>query len=315
MAGHDPALAGGRMRHSSESYHPPARLAANGIELVYDSFGNPTDRPLVLIAGLGGQLIFWDELFCRELAGQGYWVIRYDNRDAGLSTSCDDAGVPRIWPLIEALLAGREVTADAPYTIKEMAADAVALLDGLGVAAAHFVGISLGGVIAQFLGIYYPERTLSLTIMASTSGDLALGGPQPEAMRALVTPPPSDRDGYIQSSVNTARILYGPEWPFDEERARRRAAESYDRALNSAGVARHLAALFASAGWKASLPSITAPTLVLHGSADPLLPLAGGEDIARNIPGALLVVFQELGHAMPPEIWPQAIAAIAAHAI
>jgi pimeloyl-ACP methyl ester carboxylesterase len=311
---HDPSAADVFMTSPDNGYHQPARLFANGIELAYDSFGRPADPPLLLVAGLGGQLIFWDEAFCQALADRGYWVIRYDNRDTGLSTSFDSAGVPRIWPLIQAWLAGQDVAAEAPYTIRDMAADAVGLLDGLAIKSAHIVGISLGGVIAQFLGIYFPERVRSLTIMASTSGAVGLALPQPEALQALLSPPPADRDGAIASSVSASRALNGPHWPFDEERARRRAAASFDRAVNSAGVARHMAALFASAGWKARLATITAPTLVIHGSADPLLPLAGGEDIARSIPGASLLVFDGLGHAMPPEIWPQGIAAIAEHA-
>jgi pimeloyl-ACP methyl ester carboxylesterase len=302
------------MAHPEVPYHPQSRVAANGLEIVSDSFGDPAGPPLLLIAGLGGQLTFWDDAFCARLAGRGYWVIRTDNRDAGLSTSFDRAGIPRIWPIIQAWMQGNPVIPEAPYTMQDMAADAVGVLDALGIQAAHVAGISLGGVIAQFMAIHYPQRVRSLTILASTTGDPASGMPQPEALTALLSTPPRDRAAYIEDSVRTSRLLHGPHLPFDEARSRERAAQAYDRAVNPAGVARQVAALFASAGWKARLAEIGAPTLVIHGSADPLLPLAGGEDIARTIPGAKLLVIDGLGHAMPPEVWDQAIEAIATHA-
>jgi pimeloyl-ACP methyl ester carboxylesterase len=291
------------VQHSEEK-----TIKANSIEIVYDTFGQPSDPAMLLVMGLGEQMIAWDEEVCRQLAAKGYWVIRFDNRDIGRSTRFDDAGIPDLL----ALMQGEAV--EVPYTLDDMAKDSVGLLEALEIEAAHIVGVSMGGMIAQTMAINHPERVRTLTSMMSTTGDPGLPSPKPEAVQLLFTPAPTERTAFIEYSVNVRRILGGSDFPLNEERMREIAGRSCDRGLNPAGFGRQLAAVLASGSRKEALKSVDIPTLVIHGDADPLIPVEGGIDTAESISGAQLMIIEGMGHDLPPDIWPQIVEAIAGHA-
>jgi pimeloyl-ACP methyl ester carboxylesterase len=296
----------------SVPHSDPARVEVNSIELVYDTFGESSAPPLLLIMGLGGQMIAWDEEFCAQLAARGYWVIRFDNRDVGLSTKLDEAGVPDVFTLMQAQAQGE--AAQAPYTLRDMADDAVGLLDALAVESAHVVGISMGGMIAQEMAIHHPNRVRTLTSIMSSTGNPELPPPKPEALSVLLTPVPTDREGYIENSIHTWRMLSGPGFPVDQDRVKERARLAFERGLSPAGTARQLAAVVTSGSRKEALQSITVPTLVIHGDADPLVPVESGIDTADTVPGAELLIIEGMGHDLPPAVAPRVIEAIARHA-
>lgn len=284
----------------------------NGIQIEYETFGSSSSSPLLLIMGLGGQLIRWPEVFCQELADRGHYVIRFDNRDTGLSSKIDEAGVPDIMKIITATMAGSAVT--VPYTLKDMAADAIGLLDALSAERAHLCGVSMGGMIAQTMAIGYPSRILSLISMESSTGDPALPNGSPEAMSSLMTPAPADRNAYIDHMGRVFTVLAGGSSLFDEEWEREKSAESFDRCYHPQGVARQLAAVLASGSRREDLDTVTAPTLVIHGSLDPLVPVEHGRATAEAIPGAELLLLDELGHGLSfPTLWPSIADAITAH--
>ncbi|MFX1341544.1 MAG: alpha/beta fold hydrolase [Promethearchaeota archaeon] len=289
-----------------------ALVKVNGVELAYDIFGNPSDPPLLLVMGLGAQMIRWDEEFCKALAAQGFWVIRFDNRDVGNSTKFGDAGVPNILALMQAVQQGEAVS--APYTLSDMAGDAVGLLDALEIEKAHIVGASLGGMIVQTMAIEHPERVRSMTSIMSTTGDVSVSTPKPEALAVIMDVPPSNRAECIEDAVKKERILRGPKYPLDEEFVRQFAARAFDRCYYPEGMTRQLAAVLASGNRKEALKSVKVPTLVIHGDADPLLPVEGGKDTAASIPGAKLLIIEGMGHDIPVEVAPQVIAAITRHA-
>lgn len=291
------------------AYSEAATAEANGIHIVYDTFGDPTAPPILLIMGLGGQMIAWDEAFCTQLAGEGFWVIRFDNRDAGFSTSFDDAGVPDPMVVMQSAALGRPV--NAPYLLRDMADDAAGLLDALSIKSAHIVGVSMGGMIAQTMAIHHPHRVRTLASIMSHTGERDLPPPTPEALMLLATPAPDGREAYIDYVVRAAHVIGSPGFPFDEARIRERAARAYDRARNPAGEARQLAAIMASGGRKEALQALTIPTLVVHGKADTLVPVAGGIATAEAIPGARLMLIDGMGHDLPPAVWDQVIGAIA----
>ena len=288
-----------------------ARAQVNGIELEYETFGDRGARPLLLIMGLGAQLLLWEEEFCAGLVGRGHYVIRYDNRDVGLSTKLEHAGEPNVLEVMQAAAAGRSV--EVAYTLDEMADDAAGLLDVLGLDTAHVAGASMGGMIAQTLVLRHADRVRSLTSIMSTTGNPDLSLPQPDALGALMRPRVKERDGAIEQAISLQRMIGGTGFPFDEERTRRMAARSYDRSFYPVGVARQIAAVMASGNRAPVLASVEAPTLVIHGDADPLVPLEGGRDTAQAIPGAELLVIEGLGHEMPPPVWPRIIDAISQH--
>jgi pimeloyl-ACP methyl ester carboxylesterase len=289
--------------HSDE-----ATVKANGIDIVYDTFGEATAPPMLLVMGLGEQLIAWDDAFCEALAGLGFWVIRFDNRDVGLSTRFDEAGIPDIL----AMMQGKPI--QPPYTLRDMAADAVGLLDALDIESAHVVGVSMGGMIAQEMAIGYPDRVRTLTSIMSSTGNPKLPPPRPEAAAILVTPAPTDREGYLEHSLQVWHVLNGPAFPLDEERARTRAGNNFDRGLSPAGTMRQLAAILGSGSRREALTAVTVPTLVIHGDADPLVPVEGGIDTAETIPGAELLIIEGMGHDLPPAVAPRVIEAIVRHA-
>ena len=289
--------------------HSPEKLVkANGIQINYDTFGSPLGAPLLLIAGLGMQMTGWDEQLCQLLAAQGYWVIRFDNRDVGLSTHLNQAGVPDI-----AKLFGGEPV-EVPYKLIDLAQDAVGLLDALRIEKAHVVGVSLGGMIAQTIAIHFPERVQTLTSIMSTTGDPKLPPPKPQAMMILFTPAPVERHAYLDYQVKVWRTLGGPKFPLDEGHVRQRAERTLARGLNPAGFARQLAAVLSSGSRKEALKTVQAPTLVIHGDADPLIPLEGGLDTAETIPEARLEIVEGMGHELPPQIWPWLVEKISEHA-
>lgn len=285
---------------------------ANGIELCFETFGDPDAPTMLLIMGLGAQMILWDDAFCRMLADRGFRVVRFDNRDVGQSTASDAPGQVNFAELMQKQMRGE--TIDAPYTLRTMADDAAGLLDALGVGAAHIVGASMGGMIAQEMAVRHPARVKSLTSIMSSTGNPALPGPTPEAAASLMAPPPASREEYIATFGQRWKVLRAGSFPADEDADCALAARLWDRGLNPAGVARQLLAIFASGNRRAGLAAITAPTLVIHGEVDPLVRLEGGRDTAAAIPGAKLVTVPRMGHALPRELWPEIVEPIVAHA-
>jgi pimeloyl-ACP methyl ester carboxylesterase len=263
--------------------------------------------------GLGGQLIHWNEDFCRQLAAKDLFVIRFDNRDTGLSTRFEAAGPPDMAALLDARLQGQSIP--APYTLSDMADDAAKLLEALGIEKAHICGTSMGGMIAQILALRHPQRLLSLTSIYSTTGDPDLPQPQPAALEALLTPQPVERQAYIDFNAITMQAIAGAGFPFDEQFIRRVSARAYDRAFYPAGVGRQMMAVMAQEDRTAALGSVTVPTLVVHGTADPLVPAAHGQATADAVPGAQLLLVEGMGHDLTHTSgpWPQVIDAIAAH--
>jgi len=285
---------------------------ANNIRIEYETFGDPSSPPILLIIGLGGHLIYWDEEFCRQLAEAGLYVIRFDNRDAGLSTKFDEAGVPDIMDVVGKLMSRQKVI--PPYTIEDMAADAVGLLDALKIDKAHICGMSMGGMIAQALAIRYPGRVSSLTSIYSTTGNPRLPQPKPEIMGLLLTPPPQERDPFIQFNLNVFRALTGPRFGFDEKWVRQIMGQAYDRSFCPQGAARQLVAILTQANRQPALKGVRVPTLIIHGDADPLVSMEGGKDAADAVPGAKLKIIEGMGHDLPHgEVWAQIAKDIIAH--
>jgi pimeloyl-ACP methyl ester carboxylesterase len=287
------------------------RAQTNGMELEYDTTGDPGASPLLLVMGLGAQMIAWDDEFCRRLAGAGFYVIRFDNRDVGLSTKVEPAGGFSVVAAIGALLSGG--TVDAPYLLTDMADDAFGLLDEIGVDRAHVVGASMGGMIAQTMAIARPERVATLTSIMSTTGHQDVGNATPEALAILMASPPSSRDEYVTNAIATSRLLHGPVLPFDEALAAARAGASFDRCFHPAGVGRQLVAILASGDRTSSLAEVRVPTLVIHGDADPLVNHSGGVATAEAVPEAELLTIEGMGHDLPVEKWDDVVDAIAAH--
>ena len=257
-------------------------------------------------------MIDWDEELCDQLAEQGLNVIRFDNRDVGLSSMFDEAGVPNIVDTVAAYQLGEEVK--VPYTLEDMAADAVGLLDALNIEKAHMCGGSMGGMIAQLMAIRYPSRVSSLISMMSSTGAPELPRGKPEAMAVFMAPPPSERNAYIEHVVNNSRIMADPKALPDENLLRSQIQRSYDRCFHPEGMARQMIAVVTAGDRTQALKSVTALTLVIHGSGDTLLPVEHGEATARAIPGAELLIVDGMGHGMAfPEVWPRWVEAIAAH--
>jgi pimeloyl-ACP methyl ester carboxylesterase len=280
------------------------RIAKLGeIELAYETFGDPTEPAVLLIMGLGAQMIFWPEELCEKLARAGYFVIRFDNRDAGRSTVLELEP-----PDLGRVAAG---DAEAPYLLQHMADDAIGLLDHLGIERAHVVGASLGGMIAQRLAIDHPERVLTLASIMSTTGDRGVGHPTPEAMAVLMAAPPTDREGYLESTV-AARAVIGSQPP-DEARTRDLAERSFDRGYHPDGTARQFAAVMASPDRTPELNQITLPTVVIHGADDALIGVSGGEATAAAIPGSQLIVIDGMGHDLPPRFLDRIAGALTAN--
>ncbi len=289
-------------------------LTSNGITLAYETHGDTHGVPLLLVMGLGMQLVGWPDDLVDGLVEQGFYVIRFDNRDCGLSDKFEHAGTPSValaylktlvrWPV------------KGPYTLEDMADDAAGLLKGLGVRQAHIVGASMGGMIGQVLAARHPGMVLTLTSIMSSSGRRGLPGPSAEARAVLMKRPsnPHDAECLIAHGANIFRVIGSPAYPTSEKQRRLQVGRAVRRNVCPSGVARQMVAIAASGDRSKLLRTITAPTLVIHGAADPLIPLPGGEDTARQIPGAVLEVIEGMGHDLPAQLVERLVALIDAHA-
>ena len=286
-----------------------ASTTANGITIEYETAGDPANPALLLIMGLGAQLIAWDDQFVAELAKRGFYVVRYDNRDVGKSTWFDEAGVPDI---VAAITTGQ--LPPPAYLLDDMADDAAGLLDALGIEQAHIVGASMGGMIAQAFAIKHPEKMLSLVSIMSTTGSPMVGQPHPAAMEMLTRPAATEREAVIEASVEGWRVIGSPGYPQDDEKIREMAAASFDRAFHPQGFARHLLAIVASPDRTAGLGAVKTPTLVIHGAADPLVDPGGGKATAAAVPGAELWLIPGMGHDLPPALFAEVADRITANA-
>jgi pimeloyl-ACP methyl ester carboxylesterase len=280
------------------------------MDLEYDTFGSRDDPALLLVMGFTAQMTQWPDDFCRRLADGGLHVIRFDNRDCGLSTKLDGVQVDT-GPVIAAALSGQAVP-PVPYTLSDMAADAIGLLDALGVERAHILGASMGGMIVQTMAIEHPQRVISLISVMSMTGEPGVGQATPESAAALLAPPPLDRQGYIDSAPSW--MIWHSKKYRNEARARQQAADSYDRMFYPEGASRQLAAIYASGSRVAGLSALNVPTLVIHGRDDTLITPSGGLRTAELIDGANLLLVADMGHDMPEELWPVLVDAITSHA-
>ena len=283
---------------------PEEVARVNGIEIAYERMGDPSNPPLLLVMGLGMQLIHWDLELCEMLVGRGFHVIRFDNRDVGHSTK-----IAAPVPDVRRAMLGLHV--DAPYLLGDMADDAVGLLDHLGIQAAHVVGASMGGMIGQTMAIKHPERVLSRPARRATTGERSVGRPKLRVWSVLVRRAPRQKQGFIDHFVRVFKMIGSRGFAFDEARIRELAAATYERDHDAAGTGRQLAAILASGDRTAQLHSVRVPTTVIHGRDDPLVPFRGGRATAEAIPGARLIAIPGMGHDLPREVWPQVVDAVA----
>ncbi|HEY4333880.1 MAG TPA: alpha/beta hydrolase [Ilumatobacteraceae bacterium] len=281
------------------------------VTLEYETFGEPGNPPLLMIMGFTAQLTLWGEKFCRRLADRGRFVIVFDNRDCGLSTKLDGVEVDVGGVMAAALSDRPDLLPEVPYTLADMADDAAGLLDHLGIGAAHILGASMGGMIAQTFAIRHHARTTTLISIMSTTGDPEVSEPTPEAATALLTPPPPDRAGYLESCRATS-VWHSKKY-YDEDEMLAQAGRDYDRSFYPEGANRQLAAIYASGRRSADLPHLDVPTLVIHGRDDTLLPPVGGFRTAELIPGANLLFMADMGHDLPEPLWPVIVDAIISH--
>jgi pimeloyl-ACP methyl ester carboxylesterase len=289
-----------------------AHADINGLRIEYDTIGKTGDRPLVLVAGLVTQLVGWPDPFCNLLASAGHFVVRFDHRDCGLSTKLESLGAPDPAAMAADLAAGRPVT--PPYSLSDMAGDTLGLMDVLGLGRAHICGFSMGGMIGQVMALEHPERMISLTSMASSTGEKDLPGSTPEAVAAMVSAPPVDRSAYIDYMAEVVRAFSGGSDRYDETLQKEIAARAYDRSFYPIGFTRQMAAIETAPGRRRLLGGVSVPTLVIHGDSDSLVPLRHGEDTARAIPGARLVVVEGMGHGIAvPSLWDEIVSVIADH--
>ena len=276
-----------------------------GIDLCYETFGSPDDPAILLVMGLGGPMGWWTTEFCERLSSRGYLVIRYDNRDTGRSTKLKQHRVRRA-DIVRAA-AGRGAP---PYTVSDMAGDAIGLLDHLDITSAHVAGVSLGGMIAQTLAIEHPDRVLSLTSIMSTTGRRRVGWPHPRVIRGMLMSPGRTRDSYAERSIKGAQMIGSPDYPPDREESLARAYETYDRGWTASGVTRQLVAALSAPDRTAQLAALDIPVTVLHGRADPLIHRSGGRATAKAIPGAEHLEIPGMGHDIPRPLYDTFIDAI-----
>jgi proline iminopeptidase len=290
-----------------------ATAQANGITIAYEASGSPLDTPVLLIMGLGMQLVAWPQDFVDGLVEQGYYVIRYDNRDIGLSSKFDHHKKPNLLLAYLKSLVGWKQS--AAYTLHDMADDALGLLDALGIAKAHVVGVSMGGMIAQIFASRFANRTLSLTSVMSSSGRRGLPGPTPAARNALMRAPadPASRQQVVDRMVSVYRVIGSPSFPTPERQLRANIERALDRSVYPAGMMRQMVAIVASGDRTALLRKIRCPAMVIHGAADPLVPLACGADTAASIPNARLHVIEGMGHDLPPQLIERLLALLDHH--
>jgi proline iminopeptidase len=288
-------------------------MTAAPLHIEYESLGDPSHPAIVLIMGLGMQLMAWPDLFCQQLVARGYRVVRFDNRDCGLSGRAP--GKKRVNLLLAMAASALGLPVRTPYTLEDMAGDAIGLMDRLGIERAHIVGASMGGMIAQVLAAKFPQRVLSLTSIMSTSGNRKVSKPTKPARKVLLSRPtnPKDPESVIEYMVNMFGVIGSPGYPSSKEELRSRIGHSVRRAYEPAGTARQLLAIIASGDRRKLLHTIAVPTLVIHGADDPLVPIAAGRDTAQNIPGASLLVIEGMGHDFPEALMPRLAQAIADH--
>ncbi|TNM36499.1 alpha/beta fold hydrolase [Nocardioides albidus] len=284
------------------------RAQCGDVEIAFERFGSPLDPTVVLVMGLATQMIAWHDDFCAMIADEGFQVVRFDNRDIGLSTHFDEAGMPDLTPLMSGGL-----IEEAPYLLADMADDTMALVDALGIARVHVVGASMGGMIAQEVALRHPQRVLSLTSIFSTPGP-RIGAPKPEAAAALLSPPATTEEEAGERAVAVYRVIGSPGYPLDEAGLTARARESFRRSNDPAGPMRQLAAIHVSGDRTERLHDLRVPTLVLHGEDDPLVQPEGGRATAEAVPGSRLVTFPGMGHDLPLALWPEIVKEIVAHA-
>ena len=289
------------------------KAKVKNIEIEYETFGDPLDKPLLLIAGLGSQMIHWDEAFIKTLTDRGFYVIIFDNRDIGLSTKCEEAGEPDLMGAIMAVQRGEPF--EAPYSLDDMADDAVGLLDVLNIEKAHICGGSMGGMIAQTIAYKHPSRVSSLTSIMSTTSNPDLPQPTLETQQVFYALVPPERDAIIENLVKVGKYIYGSGFSYDEEKHRALAGRVFDRNFYPEGVQRHMLAIMIQGNRKEKLLAIKVPTLVIHGREDPLFPFEAGKDTAEAIPGSKLIIIDGMGHSLPPETWDQISDAIAENAM
>lgn len=287
------------------------QVTANGITFEYDTFGDPSGRPLLLVMGLGAQMTRWRPEFCQLLVDNGHYVIRFDNRDVGLSQKFDEAGVPNMAEIFAQAQAGQPP--NAPYTLDDMADDAAGLLDALGIDRAHVCGASLGGMIVQTLALRHGPRLRSMVSIMSSTGNPELPPARPEAMAALLSPAGTTLEQVLDRAVTVARAIGSPAYPDSEEGIRKRAQADFERSFYPVGAARQMAAIAVSGNRRPRLHEVSTPTLVIHGKDDPLVPLTGGIDTHEGIPGSRLEVFEGMGHDLPEPLWDDIVRLIAEH--
>jgi len=279
---------------------PKAKV--NNIEIEYETIGDPISKPLLLIAGLGSQMLAWSDEMCESFANRGFFVIRFDNRDIGLSTKLEDAGMPDFMEINADYTSGE--IPKVPYTLEDMAGDAIGVLDALNIDKAHVCGASMGGMIAQIIAYTHPSRVLSLAVIMSTTANPELPPSKPEILMQFFAPVPSEREAYIEEMVKRDSLIHGT-FAYDEDQSREYRTKEYDRSYYPEGVARQLAAMAVPGNIKPKISAIRAPTLVIHGSEDPFNLVEAGKDIAATIPGAELLILDGMGHSFPREVLPR----------
>ncbi|MGZ4454656.1 MAG: alpha/beta fold hydrolase [Oryzihumus sp.] len=277
----------------------------SGIELCYQTFGDPADQPLLLVMGLGGPMTWWDPEMCRMLARRGFYVVRYDNRDTGRSTR---VGTRVSRAALVRAFAGTRVR--APYSISDMAGDAFGLLDHLGLEAAHVVGVSMGGMIVQTMAIERPARVLSMTSIMSTTGRRSVGWQHPSLLPTLIGSRGPGEEAYVRSSTQVWRLIGSPAYPQPVEETRERARETFRRGVSASGVMRQMLAVLTQPNRAPRLHGLRVPTLVVHGLADKMVHVSGGRATAAAVPGAELLLIDGMGHDMPPELFETFVSAI-----
>jgi pimeloyl-ACP methyl ester carboxylesterase len=276
----------------------------DGVDLCFQTFGSPEADPLLLVMGLGGPMTWWDDRLCAMLADQGFYVIRFDNRDIGRSSRVE--GPVSVGRLTRAFVGLHVRTA---YTLDDMARDALGLLDHLGIESAHIWGVSMGGMIAQTMAVTHPERVLSLTSMMSTTGARSVGFQHPSLLPVFLTRS-GDREGYVEASVRTWRIIGSPGYPSTEDDVRRRAAETFDRGVSPHGTARQILAVLTQPNRTRDLARVAVPTLVIHGLADKMVHVSGGRATSLAVPRSELLLIDGLGHDVPEGLWPTLVLAV-----
>lgn len=296
---------------SSIIYHPEQRVSANQIQINYDSFGDTNHPPIVLIMGLATQMIYWDQQFCQLLASQGYWVIRFDNRDIGKSTWLDSLPTPSSLALLTNAVFSRPL--GAAYLLSDMMEDTLGLLDALGIESAHVIGASMGGMIAQELAIHHPQRVKSLTSIMSTTGNRKLPKPSASFSLKMLKSPPKESSKAVAYGIQLWRLIHGEHYPFDQQKILSLINQALQRGFNPKGNTRQLAAILDSPDRTIPLGSLRVPSLVLHGADDPLVPVACGVATAKAIPNAKIKIYSGMGHTLPSQLYDEITAEILDH--